>query len=196
MWSTSRCSSFCTCQPTTLVVPCVDGFHRELIYLYMFCVGQVPVECNSEILVVRCCVNDVIASGDFYPVFCHAVCQLKATAHRFPNQLGGGIAKGTCPRWSVTLALKSTIPCLWLCVLPDRIQTACVSVSGCSPPRPSLSYVTGDTHSLTEIRRSPFFDNTAVQPRAVWSTGLFCGGSIIVEQSIGHNKRSWHTNNI
>ena len=29
------------------------------------------------------------------------------------------------------------------------------------------------THSLTEIRGSPFFDNTAIQPRAVWSTGLF-----------------------
>ena len=29
--------------------------------------------------------------------------------------------------------------------LPDRIQTACVIVSGCSPPRPSLYYVTGDT---------------------------------------------------
>ena len=53
--------------------------------------------------------------------------------------------------------------------LPDRIQTACVGVSGCSPPLPSLSYVTGDTictHSLTEIRGSQFFDNTAIQPRA------------------------------
>ena len=38
--------------------------------------------------------------------------------------------------------------------------------------------------------------NTAIQPRAVWSTGLFCGGSIIMEQSTGHNKRSRHTNNI
>ena len=35
-----------------------------------------------------------------------------------------------------------------------------------------------------------------LQPRAVWSTGLFCGGSIIVEQSTGHHKRSRHTNNI
>ena len=52
------------------------------------------------------------------------------------------------------------------------------------------------THSLTEIRGSPFFDNTAIQPRAVWSTGLFCGGSIIVEQFTGHHKRSRHTNNI
>ena len=34
------------------------------------------------------------------------------------------------------------------------------------------------THSLTEIRGSPFFDNTAVQPRTVWSAGLFCCGSV------------------
>ena len=58
---------------------------------------------------------------------------------------------------------------------------------------PALSYVTGDTictHSLTEIRGSPFFDNTAVQPRAVWSAGLFRGGSIIVEQYTAHHKRN------
>ena len=64
--------------------------------------------------------------------------------------------------------------------LPDWIQTACANVSGCSPPRPSLSYVTGDTictHSLTEIRGSPFID-------------------IIVEQSTAHHKRSRHIDNI
>ena len=52
------------------------------------------------------------------------------------------------------------------------------------------------THSLTEIRGSPFFDNTAVQPRAVWLAGLFCGGSIIVEQSTAHHKRRRHIDNI
>ena len=52
------------------------------------------------------------------------------------------------------------------------------------------------THSLTEIRGSPFIDNTAVQPRAVWSAGLFCGGSIFVEQSTAHHKRSRHIDNI
>ena len=65
--------------------------------------------------------------------------------------------------------------------------------------RVCLSYVIGDTirtHSLTEIHGSPFFDNTAVQPRAVWSAGLFCGGSIIVEQSTAHHKRSRRINNI
>ena len=44
--------------------------------------------------------------------------------------------------------------------------------------------------------RSLFIDNTAVQPRAVWSAGLFCGGSIIVEQSTAHHKRSRHIDNI
>ena len=58
------------------------------------------------------------------------------------------------------------------------------------------SLVTSCTHSLTEIRGSPFIDNTAVQPRAVWSAGLFCGGSIIVEQSTAHHKRSRHIDNI
>ena len=64
-------------------------------------------------------------------------------------------------------------------------------LSGCSPPRSSLSYVTGDTictDLLTEIRSSTFFDHTAVQPRAVWSAVLFCGGSIIVEQSSAHHQ--------
>ena len=46
------------------------------------------------------------------------------------------------------------------------------------------------------IRGSTFIDNTAVQPRAVWSAGLFCGGSIIVEQSTAHHKRSRHIDNI
>ena len=63
-------------------------------------------------------------------------------------------------------------------------------------PRPGPCRTLICTHSLTEIRGSPFFDNTAIQPRSVWSTGLFCGGSIIVEQSTGHHKRSRHTNNI
>ena len=38
--------------------------------------------------------------------------------------------------------------------LPDRIQTACTSVSGCSPSRSSLSYVTGDTICSTGPTRS------------------------------------------
>ena len=101
---------------------------------------------------------------------------------------------GSCPTDVATAARPRTATHAY-----GRVQTASASVSGCSPPRPSLSYVTGDTictHSLTEIHGSPFFDNTAIQPRAVWSTGLFCGRSIIVEQSTGHNKRSRHTNNI
>ena len=83
--------------------------------------------------------------------------------------------------------------------LPDRIQTACASVSGCSPPLFILSYVTGDiirTDSLTEIGGSTVFDNTAVQPRPVWSADLFCVVSIIVEQSAAHHQRSRHINKI
>ena len=49
----------------------------------MFRVGQGPIECNSEVLGVGCCGNCVTSTGDFHLVFCHAVCQVKTTAHCF-----------------------------------------------------------------------------------------------------------------
>ena len=53
----------------------------------MFRVGQGPTECNSEVglLGVGCCGNCVTSTRDFHLVFCHAVCQVKTTAHSFSN---------------------------------------------------------------------------------------------------------------
>ena len=76
------------------------------------------------------------------------------------------------------------------CSSANRIQASFTCVSRCASSMPSVSVVASDsihTHPNTEIRRSTSIDYTAVQSRAVRSSGLFCGRADTVERPASRN---------